>query len=124
MIFMYLLDSNIIIYYYDRDEKIIQFLQELGKSQYSISIITRMEVMMGTHSTLEETETYLDDYQNIDLHVDIVREAVLLDRKNPKKMKFKDLIIAATAKFHGLTLITADRSFEKIEGLKTLIYKP
>lgn len=121
---MYLLDSNIIIYHYDRKKKVTQFLGELHQTQFAISVITRLEVMMGVHSTLEDAETYLDDYRNMNVDPDIIHEAIVLDRHNSKKMKFKDLIIAATAKYHGLTLITADKGFKKIEGLKTLIFKP
>ncbi len=124
---MFLLDSNILIYYLRGDKKVFVFLKELNETQFTVSIISRMEVMMGSHLhgiSLEQAENYLDNYRNIDLNADIVRESVFLSRNNSKKMKFKDLIIAATAKFHHLTLVTADKDFKKLEGLKTLIYKP
>ena len=117
---MYLLDTNIVIYWYDGKRMIFPFLEALGQSQYSISIVTRMEVMMGTHSALEEIESYLDEFLNINLDSDIVREAILLDRQNMKKLKFKDLIIAATAKCHGMTLVTSDKGFQNLYGVKVL----
>lgn len=68
-----------------------------------------------------DIEAYLDDCENVTLDKDVVREALKL--LTVKKMKFKDLVIAATAKVHGKTLITADRDFEGLEGVKVLFYK-
>ncbi len=125
---MYLLDTNIIIALLLKNDRVTKFIVGLFQSRFSISVVTRFEVFIGAHKhhemTDEATEIYLDCYDNVNVDVDLVREAILLDRMNSKKMKFKDLIIAATAKFHNLTLITADKDFKKIEGLKTLIYKP
>lgn len=40
------------------------------------------------------------------------------------KIKLPDAVVAATAKYLELPLITGDRLFDKIDNLDTIIYEP
>lgn len=117
-----------IVYLLKEDESVVRFLEPYKTFRpFAISVVTRFEVLAGRKAhqlELHEAEAYLDLFLNLEFDTDIVREAVLFYEHHKKILKFKDLIIAATAKFHRLTLVTADQDFNRFEGVKTLIYKP
>ncbi len=116
----YILDSNILIYYAKRNSKVIAFLKKLSREYFFISVITCVEVLAGakTKHELEGLNKLLHTSAPLDITTEIARKAVELGREYPKRLKFKDLLISATATLEGLTLITADKDFKKIKGLK------
>lgn len=123
---MYILDSNIFIYFLKGNQRLIEFLEDLGAERFYTSVISRLEVLMGHDKddvSLKEVEFYLDDCENIAVDKLVIREAFNLTSKLKKKLKFKDLLIAATAKVHKKVLITADKDFKNVPGLKVLVYK-
>lgn len=117
---MYLLDTNIIIYFL-LNKKLVRNFFEKNKIQNSaISMISRLEVLLGAEKEsrpFHELEAYLDKFTNIPLDADICREAALLKLKEKKTLKFKDLVIAATARQNNLTLVTADKDFKTVKGI-------
>ena len=89
-------------------------------------MISRMEVLLGADKetfTDEEIHGYLDIFQNMNMDKRTVEEAVGIYKKSKKSLKFKDLVIAASAIVSNATLITADKDFTKIKGLKMKYYK-
>lgn len=116
----YILDSNILIYYTKRDPKVISLLKGLRREYFFISVITRIEVLMGAKTDQETKglDQILRTFAPLDLGTKIALEAVRLEQKHHKKLKFKDLLIAATAMVEGLTLVTADKDFKKIPDLE------
>ncbi|MFA4814928.1 MAG: type II toxin-antitoxin system VapC family toxin [Candidatus Gracilibacteria bacterium] len=123
----YILDSNILIYLSNNKEpKIKKMLQSLRREYFFISTISSIEVLMGAKNEkdLKELNRFIHQFVPIDLNSAIGREAVKLSKKQTKKLKFKDLLIAATAQVEGLTLVTADKDFKKIKGLKVRLVKP
>ena len=67
---MFLLDSNIVVYKLQHNEEVLLYLERLGCQYFSISIVTRLEVLLGYEKdriVFEEMEQYLDDYENIDV---------------------------------------------------------
>lgn len=76
-----------------------------------------------TEGELEFLDKILRTFAPLDLNTKIALGAVRLEKKFPKKLKFKDLLIAATAQVEGLTLVTADKDFKKIKGLKVKLVK-
>lgn len=116
----YILDTNILIYLSRGDEKVAKTLSRLNQEWFFISIISHFEFLNGhkTHKHFKELEEILVGLAPIDLNCEISKKAALLDRETDRKIKFKDLIIAATALVEGLTLVTADKGFKKIKGLK------
>lgn len=126
MVKNYLIDTNIIIYLLENKHKIVMEIENLGDDVFSISTITRLEVLMDIkkHSlNLEQGENYLDDFENISFDKDICREAAKLNSKNVKKLKFKDIMIAATAQHNNLTLVTSDKDFLRFKNLKVKYIK-
>ncbi len=121
MVNNYILDSNIIINLINDNGLIVTHLGGLKQDVFSISIISRLEVMLGhsKHSmNLEQIELILDNYAALPFDEEICRQAATLSDKSPKKLKFKDLIIAATAIVHKKTLITSDKDFLSFKKLK------
>lgn len=123
---MYLLDTNILIYYLQGNEKLIEYLNDLCEESFAISIISRLELLLGykkEKKTINEMESVIDECRNIPLDQKVVKEAFNLHRDLEMKLKFKDLVIAATAKAHGYILLTSDKDFNKLSGIKVELFK-
>ena len=123
---MYLIDSNIFIYFLKRNDGIVEFLEDLDEDRFAVSIVSRFEILAGAEKenySLKEIEQYLDDCDNIVLDSRVVTEALSMRRKLKKKLKFTDLVIAATARLHKKILVTADKDFKNVPGLKVVVYK-
>ncbi len=115
-----LLDSNILIYLSKNQLKLSAFAQP--GDTLSVSVITYMEVLGYTFSTAEEAEmvkTICDTLHVVHLDEKIVNEVIRI--RKSVKIKLPDAIIAATAIYLDVPLITADTAFQKIEEL-SLIY--
>lgn len=127
MVKNYILDSNILIGIANSDGKILDLLLSLNQEQFNISVISRLEVLIGFRkhvNLLEEMENFLDQYPSVSFDESLCREAAMLQEKSPKKLKFKDLLIAATAILHKKTLITSDKDFLSFKNLKVKYIKP
>ena len=67
---MYLIDSNIFIYFLKRNDVIVEFLEDLDEDRFAGSIVSRFEILAGAEKesySLKEIEDYLNDCDNIDL---------------------------------------------------------
>lgn len=112
-----ILDSNIVIYSLQpKNEKFINWLE--GHSIY-ISAITRLEVL-GYHRISQKeivfAQRYFSNCEEVSIQPSIIEEAISL--RQLKSMSLGDSLIAATAKIHKLTLMTANtRDFRHIENL-------
>ena len=123
---MYLLDTNILIYFLQGKKEVLSLLNRLNSEKFAISIVSRLEFLNGLQNEIfitKEVEQYLDLFENITLDREIVRTAALFSFKSFKKLKFRDLIIAATAVVRNRTLITADKDFRNFPGLKLKLLK-
>jgi predicted nucleic acid-binding protein len=114
----YILDTNILIYLFEGRESIASTLLSLHREYFFTSVISHFEFLVGARSEAEEKEirSKLKETAPLDIRLEIVEAAVKLQKQY--KLKFKDLLIAATAQVEGLTLVTADKDFKKIKGLK------
>lgn len=113
MIRRYLLDTNAVIYLVSG-----HLVFSLPDGQYSVSIITEIELLSFSGISTEEEQKIRDLLLLLDrVYVtDAVRdEAIRLRRKN--RLKLPDAIIAASAMTHGAVLLTNDQAFSSIEGL-------
>lgn len=73
----------------------------------AISIISWMEVMVGAPATLSDaTRAFLRGFELIGLTESIANQAVVV--RQVHKLKLPDAVIWATAKVHGLKLLTRD----------------
>ena len=122
----YLLDTNILIYSLGQNRKVNAALAKLKRGYFFVSVISDFEFLVGTKNEkdLKEAEEFLSHTVPLDLRRETVREALKLQRENPGKLQFKDLLIAATAKIEKLTLVTADKDFKSIKGLKVKLVQP
>lgn len=114
------LDTNIIIYFLEGDDTLTTFLN--GKIPY-ISFITKLELLGHESITNEQEiriEAFLSDCIIIGLNPDI--EQVVIRIRKKYRVKLPDSIIMATAIYHDIPLITADRDFEKVEELNVIYY--
>ena len=89
-------------------------LEELGIDAICYSIISYIEIFAYPHLTKsmeKKIERLLQAMIRVDLDVELAKIAVSL-RKN-YRLKVPDAIIAATAEYLGLPLISFDLHFEK-----------
>lgn len=118
----YLIDSNAVIDYLGKKlpARGMDFMHGIIDDIPNISVITKMEVL-GFNASDKEDMALLNDFVNdsvvIDLNDGIVEETILIRKTN--KTKLPDAIIAATAKNHGLILLTRNIfDFKSIPGLE------
>lgn len=116
-----LIDTNTAIYLLNGDQTLARLLDQ--KSIY-ISFVSELE-LLGFSGISEENEALIlemiDSCVVIDINNSIKREVIQLRRKY--SIKLPDSIIAATAIYFDLPLLTADRGFAKIEELNLMLYE-
>lgn len=114
------LDTNIVIYFLEGDDTLTAFLDR--KIPY-ISFITKLE-LLGFESISNEQEMKIEAFLSecivIGINSEIEKEVIRIRKKY--KVKLPDSIIMATAIYHDLPLITADRDFERIKELNVIHY--
>jgi tRNA(fMet)-specific endonuclease VapC len=121
----WLLDTNAIIDFLNGDFTLRERIAE--SSQLLLSIVVLAELYFGAHKSAR-TDENLARIDNLIFASDLIdcdhgtawEYGVI---KNGLRLKGRlipesDLWIAATARQHGLTLVTRDRHFEEIERLK------
>jgi predicted nucleic acid-binding protein len=98
-----LFDSNILI---DNLSEIPQARDELRRFEHkAISIITKMEVLVGTDETDEAgVRSFLSGFEVIPLDEDIAERAVASRKQH--RIKLPDAVIWASAQAHGMILVT------------------
>jgi hypothetical protein len=120
----YLIDTNAGIDYLGEDmpQKGLGFMDEVIDKEYSISVISRIELYAFSKLT-EKDKATLDVFTNqasvININDDIIEKTIEIRKKY--KTKLPDAIIAATALVFNLTLITHNtKDFLNIEGLTVI----
>ncbi len=127
----FIVDTNVISEIARRrpDERVLQWLAEIGR--VSISAITFEELYFGMalkpNSHVQRTiEVYLDAYVTIrDVTVTIAKHAGLLRGQLGQRGRVRshaDMLIAATAAAHGLTLAT--RNVRDFAGCGIALHNP
>ena len=116
---MYLVDTNIIIYYLEGERAAVSFLSEI-RGKMAISCITWMETLSYPFSKDEEqiVRTFLQEFRLIEIAVPVMELSVGLRRN--KKIKLPDAIIAASAIHNELILVTRNTKDFKGTATKTI----
>ena len=114
------LDTNIILYLLAGDTTLADLLD--GSRLY-VSVITEMELL--SYRELSENDrkiirSFLSECKIIYINHEIKEETVRIRTKFG--IKLPDSIIAASAIYLDLPLLTADRDFSKIEQLDLVLY--
>jgi predicted nucleic acid-binding protein len=111
----YLLDTNIIIGLLKQNLVVVEYLSvsqpELDACAYSA--ITRMELLGFpgiTHVEVEGVQRLLNAMRYVPL--DCAVEDAVIQIRQSVRLKLPDAIIAATAKIHGLQLLTLDQKLQ------------
>jgi tRNA(fMet)-specific endonuclease VapC len=121
----FLLDTNIVIEIFDGNKEIADKLNNL--SEFYISAVVAGELYIGVNRVANKTKHLkkLNDFLELCtvLNTDIFTaqnygEVVAALYKKGKPLPVNDLWIAATALQHNLTLVTRDKHFNEIRGLK------
>jgi len=84
----------------------------------NISVVTEIEALSWINPEKNKEkiiEEFIHDSNVLALTPDIVKQCIVIRRE--KKIKTPDAIIAATAIFHSLTLLTSDADFQHIKNL-------
>lgn len=113
MIKRYLLDTNAVIYLMNG-----RLALPLPDGQYSVSIVTEIELLSFPKLSVEDEQKIRDLLQILErvLLTDVVRdETIRLRREN--RLKLPDAIIAASALASDAILLTNDQAFSSIGGL-------
>ena len=116
----YLLDTNILIGRMSHRPEVLALLSAHGvnTANSGYSVITRIELLGFPAITPVEIvgiERMLAPFMRYALATEVEEQTILLRRS--KRVKLPDAIIAATAKVHGLTLLTLDENLAKIAAI-------
>ncbi len=116
---VYLIDTNIIIYYLEGEQAAVSFLRT-HRGKLAISSITWMETLSYPFSTDEEqiVRAFLQELRLIEISSSVMELSVEIRRT--KKIKLPDAIIAASAVHHDLILVTRNIKDFKGTAVKTL----
>jgi len=109
----FLIDTNIPVYVLEGHPSVKGIMQ----CSAAVSVITEME-LLGKKGLLPEEENRIRALLldcEILAFTDVIKNTTIA-LKQQYFLKLPDAIIAATAKHYGLSLITADRDFKKLEG--------
>jgi predicted nucleic acid-binding protein len=116
----YLIDTNCILDFSNGKlpEKAKLFLALVIDEQPCISVINKIE-LLGFSIVSNDVLELVDSSSVISLTDEIVNQTILIRKAH--KIKLPDAIIAATALFFDLTLVTRNMAdFKLIKGLKLL----
>ncbi len=121
----FLLDTNIVIEVFEGNNEIAEKINILP--EFYISVVVLGELYIGVNRVVNKAKHLkkLEDFLELCtvLNTDNVTarfygETVARLYKKGKPLPVNDIWIAASVMQHGLTLITRDKHFDEIEGLK------
>jgi predicted nucleic acid-binding protein len=120
----YLIDTNAAIDYIGEAMPLkgLTFMDYIIDKEYSISVISRIELYAYSKLTEKDKDT-LDIFTGqasvLNINDEIIEQTIEL--RKTYKTKLPDAIIAATALVYGLTLISRNTSdFKNIQGLHVI----
>ena len=113
-------DTNPLIYLLNGNKDIAQFLDN---KQLYLSVITELELFgkqnLSTHDC-DLIEALLENCFVIDIEHEIKR--IYREIKQKHTIKLPDAIIAATALYLDLPLLTYDKNFVEVTNLKLMLW--
>jgi len=114
----YLLDTNAILDFMGDKlpAKARAIFSQIVDDQINISVINKIEILC--FSTVEQDLIDFVNYSNVFPLDDHIIEKTIEIRRVYKKIKLPDAIIASTALHYNLILLTSDKDFEIVIGLK------
>lgn len=122
---MYLIDTNIIIYHFNKSIPDVSRpkLIKIFKESFNISVITKMEFLgfkNHTEKSFKKAKQLIEYADVIELDEEIID--TVIDLKRNKTIKLPDAIIAATAICNNWVLVT--RNEKDFNNIDITIYNP
>lgn len=117
-----LLDTNIAIFYLQGDIRCEKYFLEFHPL---FCFISELELLSGggfNDDELSLLKVFMSKQLVLD-YIPAIKESIINIRKQ-KKLKLPDAIIAATAMYLDIPLVSADKTFLNIEGLKFIYNEP
>jgi predicted nucleic acid-binding protein len=117
----YLVDTNVLLYVITGNKAVFEYINE----RFFISEITEIELLGNkgiTDLQLKYRTKIIDNCTIVGLSEYIKRLTIQL--KQNYSLKIPDAIIAATAIYLNLPLLTADKDFKKIKELDLILIQP
>jgi predicted nucleic acid-binding protein len=117
----YLIDTNIAIYLLAGDQKVAEILDQ---SQVFVSFVSELELLsfeQEDNSNAAILKEFLNDVVIIDINKKI--KDYTIEIRKERKLRLPDAIIAGTAKFLNIPLMTADDQFRKMEDPPIIFYE-
>ena len=115
------LDTNIILYLLGGNKDLFSILNEM---ELFVSIISEIELLgfKGlSQSDKKKINLFLSECTIVPLNTEVKDICIAIKQKD--KSKTPDAIIAATALYLQIPLITADKEFEKMDNLDLFLYQ-
>jgi predicted nucleic acid-binding protein len=122
----FLIDTNILVYYYEGliPANTVQEVDEILRQSFNVSIISKIEFLGWSKYDEEQYQKavlFIEGAVVISLSEEIVSSTIRIRRE--KSIKLPDAVIAATCLVNDFTLVTRNqKDFKGINGLK--IYNP
>lgn len=117
-----LLESNIALCVLNGDSILVQYLQD---KVFYVSFINELELLGYKKITSAEEakiDLFLEDCAIVDINEGIKEITKQIRRKY--SLKLPDAIVAATAIFLGIPLLSADKQFRHVSDLTFVLYEP
>lgn len=117
----FVLDTNIVLYLLSGNVTVAEIID--GSQSY-VSFITQLELLgfKGiTNKEQQKIRSFLAECIVVDITEEIKNKTIAI--KQTSHLKLPDSIIAATAQFLEIPLLTADKDFEKLTELNIILYQ-
>ena len=120
---MIMLDTNIVIAYFDGEEKVISAVENAIESGETIALPTIVKAETLAYQNIDENtlvrmREWFYEVQLISLDSEIAEQSATLRRKT--HLKLIDSVIATTALMNNAKLATRDEEFQRISTLAIL----
>lgn len=108
-------DTNALIYFLNGDRRV---LDVISNNIINISFITEIELLSKPGISKKEEKIITDLVASCIIlsYSEPLKDLIISYRKN-RKLKMGDALIAATANYYQLPLITADKDFSAIDDI-------
>ena len=116
-----MIDTNTAIYLLSGNDKLAQFLDE---KNIFISFITELELLSKTDLSIPERKiikSFLNDCTIYDIN-SFIKDKVI-ELKQNVRIKLPDAIIASTALWLNMPLVSADNDMKKVKSLNLISFE-
>lgn len=114
-------DTNILLYFLKGNSDVVELISD---KDLTISFITELELLSFPALTADDQKQINGLLRNctiIDLKQEI--KELTIEIRKQYNLKLPDAIIAASASFLRVPLITADKAFKKIKQMNIILYE-